>query len=98
MIFSWYKTMMLAAESNDVIGLRLMKIAGGGADATREVGLMLSEKIDAAVEAGMSLIWGGTTAAVVDRYREHVAANAARLSAEARPGGADAARADVNGR
>jgi hypothetical protein len=31
-------------------------------------------------EAGASLLAGGTASSVVDRYREHVAANAKRLS------------------
>lgn len=40
---------------------------------------MVTEKIDAAVEAGMGLMSGSSADSVIDRYREHVAANAKRL-------------------
>jgi hypothetical protein len=40
---------------------------------------MLSEKVDACVEAGSTLMGGGTMVAVVARYRQHVAANSKRL-------------------
>ncbi len=42
---------------------------------------MVSEKIDAMFEAGASLMSGASAATVIDRYREHVAGNAKRLSA-----------------
>ena len=41
---------------------------------------MVSEKIAAAFEATASLFAGATPAAIIDRYREHVAANTKRLS------------------
>lgn len=75
----WYAMMMLAIESNSVIGLRLVKLAGGGTDAHHEAHLMVGEKVGAAFEAGAMLMAGGTVALVVDRYREHVAANSTRL-------------------
>lgn len=77
---TWYSATMLAIESSGVIGLRLMKLAGGGTDAQDEAGLMVREKVDAALEAGASLIGGASPGAVVERYREHVAANSLRLS------------------
>ena len=46
---------------------------------------MVSEKIAAAFEAAASLLAGATPAAVVQRYREHVAANVRRLSANEAP-------------
>jgi hypothetical protein len=42
---------------------------------------MISEKIIAAFEAGANWLAGAGPAAIVGRYREHVAANARRLSA-----------------
>jgi hypothetical protein len=42
---------------------------------------MVNEKVFAAIEAGMSWFTGATAASIVGRYREHVAANAKRLSA-----------------
>ena len=57
-----------------------MKIVGGGSDAFSEVHLMITEKIGAAVEALCSLMFGGTPLSVIERYREHVGANASRLA------------------
>jgi hypothetical protein len=71
--------MMLAFEAGDVIDTRLRKIATGGVEAASETRLMIMEKIDAAFEAGSILARGGDTSEVIDNYRRHVAANAARL-------------------
>jgi hypothetical protein len=79
--FPWFASTMLAYESFEVIRLRLAMLAGGGDAADHEAHLMVSEKIDAIFEAGASLISGATPASVICRYREHVAANAKRLSA-----------------
>lgn len=78
--FPWYASTMLAYESFEVIRLRLEKILLGGDDAHHEARLMVSEKVDAMFEAGASLMAGATPASIVDRYREHVAANTKRLS------------------
>jgi hypothetical protein len=80
MFVPFYSTAMLALESCDVIGLRLAKLRSGGRDASDEAHLMVSEKINAMFEATASVAAGGTASSVVDRYREHVAANAKRLS------------------
>jgi 2-iminoacetate synthase ThiH len=71
---------MLAIESCNVINLRLTRLMAGTGDSHDEAHLMLSEKISAMFEAGASLMAGGTASSVVDRYREHVAENAKRLS------------------
>ncbi|WP_237482908.1 hypothetical protein [Lichenibacterium dinghuense] len=81
MLFPWYAATMLSIESNGVIGLRLMKMTFGGPDAQHEAELMVSEKVDAFVEAAGSLCGGATAAMVIGRYREYVAANASRLAA-----------------
>ena len=70
---------MLAIDANRVIGLRLMKLMLGGRGARREAQLMISEKIDAAVEASASLMAGASGDEIVRRYRRRVAANAKRL-------------------
>ena len=67
-----------------VIGLRLTKLAGGGRDARDEVHLIMNEKIKAAFEAGKTLMEGGSLFAVIDHYREYVAANNSRLAADSR--------------
>jgi hypothetical protein len=79
--FPWLTSVMLAFEACEVIALRLAKFAVAGDDADREAHLMVSEKLDAMYEASASLMAGASAADIVDRYREHVAANARRLLA-----------------
>jgi hypothetical protein len=76
----YYSTVFLAFESGNVIGLRMMKMMSGGSGSHDEMNLMVMEKVHAMFEAGASLLAGGTASSIVDRYREHVAANAKRLS------------------
>ena len=80
MFVPFYSTMFLAFESCDVIGLRMMKMMSGGSGSRDEAQLMVTEKVSALLEASATLMAGGTASGVVDRYREHVAANAKRLS------------------
>ena len=79
--FPWYASAMLAMESCEVVRLRLAKLAEHDEGSEREASLMVSEKIFAAFEAGASWLAGASPASIVGRYREHVAANAKRLSA-----------------
>jgi hypothetical protein len=81
MLNSWFAMIMLAIESNEVVGLRLAKLAWGGEAALDEAEIMISEKIGAGVEAFSSLLSGTSSLAVINRYREHVAINCERLSA-----------------
>ena len=81
MLKPWFCAGLLAIEGSDVMRLRTMKIAFGGSDAVAEIHLMITEKIGAAVEALSSMMLGGTPMSVIERYREHVAANAFRLAA-----------------
>jgi hypothetical protein len=80
MFFPFYSSMMLGLESGNVIGLRMFKVACGGGDALKEIHLMIGEKVDAAFESGANLMAGASAHSAVDRYRQHVAANAERLS------------------
>ena len=70
----------LAIESNAVVSLRTIKFMLGGPDAMVESQLMVNEKIEAAIEAATSLYAGATAGMVIERYRQHVAANAERLT------------------
>ena len=78
----------LAFETNQVIALRMARLAVGGSSRDREVKLMISEKVDTLREASLaaaSLALTGhyvpTIAAnVVRRYRKRVRGNATRLS------------------
>jgi hypothetical protein len=78
--FPWYAGAMLAMESSEVVRLRVEKFARCEADLREEAQLMVSEKIAAAFEAGLSWLAGATPGAIIGRYREHVAANVKRLS------------------
>jgi hypothetical protein len=71
--------MMLGLESGNVIGHRMLKLTCGGSDALNEMHLM-GEKVNAMFETGANLIAGASADRVVDRCRQHVAANAERLS------------------
>jgi len=79
--FPWYASGMLAIEAGEVVRLRLEKFVEGGEDCEEEALLMVVEKIVAAFEATAGWLAGDTASAIVGRYREHVAANARRLSA-----------------
>jgi hypothetical protein len=78
--FPFYPIMMLGLESGTVIGLRMLKLTCGGSDALNEIHLMMEEKVNAAIELGSNLRAGASADTVISRYRQHVAANAARLS------------------
>ena len=83
MLGAWMKlsldAAMLAAEAQTVIGLRLMMLGAGGAAAQTEASLMVSEKVGALLEAGVTIAGGGSAHRVVAGYRKHVRANARRL-------------------
>lgn len=72
---------MLAFEAQKVIELRLVRIAWGGTEAQAEMQSMVVEKFNAAMEATGTLMMGGSHETVINRYREHVAANTKRLMA-----------------
>ena len=80
MFFPFHTAMMLGLESGNVIGLRMLKLTRGGSDALNEMHLMIGEKVNAAFESSANLMAGASADSVVDRYRQHVAANAERLS------------------
>jgi len=44
MLDGWMSALLLAIESNNVVGLRLLKLAGGGSDGCAEASLMLRER------------------------------------------------------
>ena len=69
--------MMLALESNRVIGLRLAKLMRGGKGAQLEAERMVSEKIRAAAKAGA--LAGASRDEIVRQYRKRVKVNAKRL-------------------
>jgi hypothetical protein len=76
----WSNLAMLALESQQVIGLRMMKLATGGSGAHAEAHRMVSEKVTEANNAAMSLMMGGSADSVVRNYRRKVRANVRRLT------------------
>jgi hypothetical protein len=67
-------------EAQRVIMLRIQKMAMGGTAAEKEAELMVSEKIQASVEAATTVATGGSPQKVLRRYRTIMRANAKRLS------------------
>jgi hypothetical protein len=80
---SWMRitrdAVLLGAETQQVMGLRWMKLSRGGRAAEAEAVRMVTEKTSALGEAGMTLARGGSAGAVIRRYRSHVRANKRRL-------------------
>ena len=79
MFESWVNWSMLVIESQQVIALRLMKIAKGGSNAFDEAYLMIAEKVAEAGTTAASLGGGASVNSVVSTYRTVVQANARRL-------------------
>ncbi|AWN53798.1 hypothetical protein [Methylobacterium sp. 17Sr1-1] len=75
-----FDTVRLGLEAQTVVALRLAKLSQGGAAAQAEAQRMVTEKLEAAAEAAMTLATGGTAERVVRDYRRKVRANAHRLS------------------
>ena len=84
MFAAWMKLSADAArlyqETQQVIGLRLIKLALGGPASHLEAHRMVTEKGFAFAEAAASLAVGMSPEKVVRRYRSHVRSNKRRLS------------------
>lgn len=76
----WYGATMLSIEAQQVVALRMMKLAMGGPQAQTEVSRMVSEKVSASIAAVETLLRGGTGHAVVAQVRRRVRSNSRRLS------------------
>lgn len=74
----------LCHEAQEVMSLRLKKLAQGGSRSRTEAQLMVTEKGFALAEALGTLATGGSLHKVLRRYRGHVRTNKRRLS---RPNG-----------
>lgn len=72
--------LMLAAEAQRVINLRLAAIAGGGPAAELETRLMVAEKMKAALDAAAMIARGASTRSVISFYRSRVRSNVRRLT------------------
>jgi hypothetical protein len=72
----WYSVTLLAFEAGSVMNTRLSRMAFGDIS---ETNLMFTEKVGAAFDVCSILARGGNGSKVIECYRNHVAANAARL-------------------
>jgi hypothetical protein len=84
MIWNWMTFALDAAqlgrETQEVMALRLLKLARGGRAAKVEAQRMLTEKGVAFAEAAATLASGGSMKKVVRRIRSRVSRNKRRLS------------------
>ena len=84
MLKAWFQLMQTVAETNlaaqRVIGLRMMRLAGGGAIGVREAQRMVVEKLAVGAEANMLLLSGGSLDTAAKKYRSAVRANERRLN------------------
>jgi len=75
-----FDSALLCAEAQEVMALRLMKLASGGAHAHSAALRMMTEKGLVFAEAAGSLAFGVPVERVMRRYRSIVRANKRRLS------------------
>ncbi len=76
----WYKSALLAIESQQVIALRMLRFGAGGAPARREAQRMVTEKAAAATVATAQILLGRPPAAVLRTVHAKVRANRRRLT------------------
>ena len=80
MFKTWWNVGMLAAEAQQVMWLRCMRLAAGGAMASAEAQRMVSEKVAVAGPVAAGILMGDSAVKAVKRYRREVRANRRRLS------------------
>lgn len=76
----WQAWMELAADAQQVVALRSVKLMKNTPAARRESVRMVSEKLVAAHVAGMMLATGASPDKILKHYRSKVKANRRRLS------------------
>jgi hypothetical protein len=76
----WYGAAMLSIEAQNVIALRMMRLARGGTNAQTEANRMVTEKIAESIAVAATLLSGGSGHAVVAQVRRRVRSNSRRLS------------------
>ncbi len=79
MFRTWMKMASLGWDAQQVIALRLAKLAKGGPAGAKEASLMVSEKVAEAGKAAITLASGGSTASVLNSYHKKVRGNKRRL-------------------
>jgi hypothetical protein len=84
MFKAWWNIRMLAAESQQVMWLRFMRLAAGGRTASAEAQRMVSEKLAIAVPAAAGILMGDSP----DKVGSAIAGKFAPTSAACRNEGA----------
>ena len=78
--FSFWMDMAAAtAEAQQVIGLRMLKLAAGGPAANAEAALMINEKMAAGQRAALQTLGGADPQKILRGLRTTVRANRRRL-------------------
>jgi hypothetical protein len=75
----WMSLFWLGVEAQQVIALRMLRLAAGGALAEREAARMITEKVAANSLAAMRIGLGADAETVARGYRKTVRANLRRL-------------------
>jgi hypothetical protein len=75
----WRALALLGMEAQEVIFLRMLKLAAGGPKAETETRRMVSEKVDAGTEIARKMMTGVSPLKVTSGLRRKVRANAKRL-------------------
>ena len=76
----WCDAALLSFEAQQVIALRMMKLAMGGQKAQAEASRMVTEKVLASMTAAGTLMTGGSGHVVMAQVRRRVRSNSRRLS------------------
>ena len=76
----WYGAAMLSIEAQNVVALRMMRLARGGRNAQSEANRMVTEKVAESIAIAATLLSGGSGHAVVAQVRRRVRSNSRRLS------------------
>jgi hypothetical protein len=80
MLKAWWDIGVLAAEAQQVMWLRFMRLAAGRPTASAEAQRMVSEKLAIAAPVAAGILMGDSPKKVVKRYSRKVRANKRRLS------------------
>jgi hypothetical protein len=80
MLKLWSDAVLLSFETQQVIGLRMLRIAKGGSRAHAEARRMVSEKLAASLDAAATVLRGGSGQKVLGQVRGRVRRNARRLA------------------
>lgn len=80
MLKFWLDAAMLSLQAQQVIALRMLKLAHGGKRARAEASRMAAEKVAEGWGLAATMVRGGSASKAVKKIRRRVRGNAKRLS------------------